>query len=70
MWRRSRALCEAIVQGYICLCAQRAHGRKESVMAEVIEFYVPQNFRSPQKCAPELQLGKIIKFRLPAQKSA
>jgi len=39
-------------------------------MAEVIEFYVPQNFRSPQKCAPELQLGKIIKFRLPAQKSA
>ena len=43
---------------------------KETFMAKVIEFYIPKNFRSPHKWAPELQLGKVLEFRAPAQKSA
>jgi len=46
------------------------HGLRRSVMAKVIEFYVPKNFQSSQKWAPELQLGKVIEFRAAAKKSA
>ena len=43
---------------------------KEVVMAKVIEFYVPKNFRKPLKCTPALHCGKIIEFCLPTKKSA
>lgn len=39
-------------------------------MAKVIEFYIPKNFQSPSKWAPEMQLGKVIEFRSEAKKSA
>ena len=32
-------------------------------MAKVIEFYVPKNFQSPSKWAPQLEVGKILEFR-------
>ena len=72
MWTRSlaRALSKAIFAGYVCLHAQRVHGIEETVVAKVIEFYIPNNFHSPRKWAPALQLGKVLEFRAPAQKSA
>jgi len=42
----------------------------EIVMAKVIEFYVPQNFKNSLKWVPQLDLGKVIEFRTPAKKSA
>jgi hypothetical protein len=43
---------------------------QEVVMAKVIEFYVPKNFRKQLKSAPVLHCGKIIEFCSPAKKSA
>lgn len=43
---------------------------QEVVMAKVIEFYVPKNFRKPLKWAPTLHYGKIIEFCSPTKKSA
>lgn len=43
---------------------------KEIVMAKVIEFYIPTNFRNPRKWVPQLQLGKVIDFCSLAKKSA
>jgi hypothetical protein len=43
---------------------------KEIVMAKVIEFYVPENFRKPLKWAPQLQCGKVIEFCPQPTKSA
>jgi hypothetical protein len=43
---------------------------KEVVMAKVIEFYVPRNFRKPLKWAPQLQLGRVIEFCSLSKKSA
>ena len=43
---------------------------QEVVMAKVIEFYVPKNFRKPLKWAPALHCGKIIEFCSPTKKSA
>jgi hypothetical protein len=43
---------------------------QEVVMAKVIEFYVPKNFRKPLKWAPPLHYGKIIEFCSPTKKSA
>ena len=43
---------------------------QEVVMAKVIEFYVPKNFRKPLKCAPVLYCGKILKFCSPTKRSA
>ena len=43
---------------------------KESVMAKVIEFYVPKNFQSRCNWVPQLQLGKVIEFRSEVKKSA
>lgn len=48
----------------------RKHGLRRSVMAKVIEFYIPKNFQSPNMWAPQLQLGKVIEFRSAAKKSA
>ncbi len=42
---------------------------KEKVMAKVIEFYIPKNFRKPlSTVAPEL--GKVIEFCPQTKKSA
>jgi hypothetical protein len=38
-------------------------------MANVIEFYIPKNFRKPLRTAPQ-PLGKIIEFCPQAKKSA
>ena len=35
---------------------------KEIVMARVIEFYIPKNFRKSLKVITELQRGKVIEF--------
>lgn len=43
---------------------------EEVVMAKVIEFYVPKNFRKPLKWAPALRCGTIIEFCSPTKKSA
>jgi hypothetical protein len=39
-------------------------------MADVIEFYIPKNFRNPRKWDPQVQLGKVIEFCAQAKKSA
>jgi hypothetical protein len=41
---------------------------KEIVMAKVIEFYVPKNFRTAR--ANQLQHGKVIEFCSRTKKSA
>jgi hypothetical protein len=46
------------------------HKIKEVVMAKVIEFYVPKNFRKPFKGASQLRWGKVIEFCSQAKKSA
>ena len=49
----------------------RDHKIKEIVMAKVIEFFVPKNFRKPLKWAPQqLQCGKVIEFCWQIKKSA
>jgi hypothetical protein len=47
----------------------RSARMKEIVMAKVIEFYVPTNFRTPLKGTPR-QCGKVIEFRTQINKSA
>ena len=48
----------------------KVHTIKEGVMAKVIEFYVPKNFRKPLKWAPQLQCGRVIEFCSQTKKSA
>lgn len=43
---------------------------QEIVMAKVIEFYIPKNFRKPLRTAAQPQLGKIIEFCPQTKKSA
>jgi hypothetical protein len=43
---------------------------KETVMAKVIEFYIPKNFRKPLSTVAQPQLGKIIEFCPQAKRSA
>ena len=43
---------------------------KEVVVAKVIEFYIPNNFRKTLKWVPEVQRGKILEFCPPTKKSA
>jgi hypothetical protein len=50
--------------------AQQPYLVGKPVTAKVIEFYVPKNFRGPRRPTVEMQLGRIIEFRLPAKKSA
>ena len=50
--------------------APRFNRLQEIVMAKIIEFHIPKNFRKPLRTVAELQLGKIIEFCLPAQRSA
>jgi hypothetical protein len=49
---------------------QRPDLAVKPVTAKMIEFYVPTNFRSPRKPAMQMQLGRIVEFRLPGKKSA
>ena len=52
----------------------RAHrdslGLQEIVMAKVIEFYIPKNFRKPLRTVAQPQLGKIIEFCPQTKRSA
>jgi hypothetical protein len=43
---------------------------KEIVMAKVIEFYIPKNFRKPLRTVGQPQLGKIIEFCPQTKRSA
>jgi hypothetical protein len=43
---------------------------KEIVMAKVIEFYIPKNFRKPLSTVVQPQLGKIIEFCIQTKRSA
>ena len=43
---------------------------KERVMAKVIEFYVPKNFRKPLSTVAQPELGKVIEFRPQTKRSA
>jgi hypothetical protein len=43
---------------------------QEIVMARVIEFYIPKNFRKPLRTVAQPQLGKIIEFCPQAKRSA
>jgi len=43
---------------------------QETVMAKVIEFYLPTNFRKPLRRSPQPQLGKIIEFCSQTKRSA
>ena len=43
---------------------------KEIVMAKVIEFYTPKNFRKTLRTAAQPQLGKIIEFCPQTKRSA
>jgi hypothetical protein len=46
------------------------HKIKEMVMAKVIEFWVPKNFRKPLKWRPRQQGGKVIEFCSQTKQSA
>jgi hypothetical protein len=46
------------------------HKLKEMVMAKVIEFWVPKNFRKPLQWRPPQQRGKVIEFCSQSKKSA
>ena len=45
-------------------------GVREIVMAKVIEFYTPKNFRKPLRWTPQPQHGKVIEFCMQTKKSA
>ena len=50
--------------------APRFTSIQEIVMAKVIEFYIPKNFRKPLRTAAQPQLGKIIEFCPQTKRSA
>jgi hypothetical protein len=52
------------------LCPPKFNRIQEIVMAKVIEFYIPKNFRKPSRTVAEPQLGKIIEFCTQTKKSA
>lgn len=56
--------------GMLKLVAAPPKETKELVMAKVIEFYTPKNFRKPLKWTPQLQRGKVIEFCMRTEKSA
>jgi hypothetical protein len=60
----------ALSESKSALELNRVHIIKEIVMAKVIEFYVPKNFRKPLKWVPRLQSGKVIEFCFHTKKSA
>ncbi len=40
------------------------------VMAKIIEFYVPKDFRKGARWVPAEKRGQVIEFYLPSKKSA
>jgi len=56
--------------GMLKLVAAPPEETKELVMAKVIEFYTPKNFRKPLKWTPQLQRGIVIEFCMRTKKSA
>jgi hypothetical protein len=50
--------------------APRFNRLQEIVMAKVIEFYVPKNFRKLLRTVAQPQLGKIIEFCPQTKRSA
>src|ERR1700757_773456 len=40
----------------------KSHWDEEIVMAKVIEFHIPENFRKPLRMSTQPQLAKIIEF--------
>ena len=42
----------------------------EGIMAKIIEFYIPKEFRKSAKWVPVEQCGQVIEFTLPPKKSA
>jgi hypothetical protein len=68
---RSCAACKALLYKLrMGVWSTERNEIKEVVMAKVIEFYVPKNFRKPLKWAPQLHLGKVIEFCSLTKKSA
>ena len=49
---------------------QRISGRKEAVMARIIEFYVPAKFQRREPLIPRSRKGKVIVFYVEAKKPA
>lgn len=43
---------------------------KGGVVAKIIEFYIPSNFRKSEKWIPAQSRGKVIAFGLQTKKSA
>jgi len=79
MWIRSCAVWKTIQRGWSWLIRSISQPKytekgtqrmKEMVMAKVIEFYVPQNFKNSRKWVPQIEPAKIIEFRQPTVKSA
>jgi hypothetical protein len=50
--------------------APRSNRLQEIVMAKVVEFYIPTNFRKPLRTSAQPQLGKIIAFCSQTKRSA
>ena len=49
---------------------QRISGRKEAVMARIIEFYLPPKFQRRESLITRSQKGKVIVFCAEARKPA
>ena len=59
----------ARVRRLIAALPTETHGAKEIVMAKVIMFYVPKNFRK-QLRTPQPKRGRVIEFCAQVKKSA
>ena len=44
--------------------------KRETTVAKVIEFYIPNKFRKIVKWTPSEQRGKVIEIAIPIKKSA
>jgi len=60
----------ARAMGILRLTRIQRIGIEGDVMARVIEFYIPKNFRRPMKWVPVIDRGKIIEFCPQTRKSA
>ena len=61
---RSRPMCDWKAK------RQRISERKETVMARIIEFYVPPKFQGRESFITRSQKGKVIVFCAEARKPA
>ena len=65
-----RLIFQLSTSGMLKLIAAPPTEIKETVMAKVIEFYTPKNFRKPLNRTLQLQRGKVIEFCMHTKKSA